>query len=307
MRARIGLLIVALVCPALGSAGNFGTSSKGTTAAGFLKLGVGARAVGMGEAYSALADDATALYWNPAALRQVERNSLSLMHASYLESSNFHYGAFVHSGEKSSIGIGAQYMSAGTLTGRDDSGFETGGFEPKDLAVSLGYARSVGGLSVGLAAKFVQSKVIDSAETGAIDVGLLSPAFFNEKLRLALTASNIGGKIKFDEKSEDLPLLLKIGSGLQVSKKLLLGADIGFPRDNEPYGAIGTEYLIPVGQDISIAARAGYNSKTPGDVDGFTGASFGAGFNLKKMSFDYGFVPFGDIGSTHRVSLSLGF
>ena len=307
MRPRIGLFIAFLVFPAIGSAGSFGTSSKGTTAAGFLKLGVGARAVGMGEAFSAIADDATALYWNPAALRQVENNSISLIHASYLESSNFQYGAFAHSGEKSSIGLGVQYMSAGPLTGRDDSGIETGGFDPKDLAVGLGYARDIGGISVGMSAKYIQSKIVDSAQTGAVDIGGLSPLFLNGKLRFAFTASNIGGKIKFDEKSESLPVLLKIGSGLHLSKAWLMSADIGFPKDNEPYGAIGTEYLVPIGQDISIAGRAGYNSRTTGDVEGFSGASFGAGFNLKRMSFDYGFVPFGDLGSTHRVSLSLGF
>jgi Type IX secretion system protein PorV len=307
MKMRIHFFLVTLLISGICSAGNFSSSSKGTTAAGFLKLGVGARAVAMGEAYSAVADDATALYWNPAALRQVEKNSISLMHAAYLESSNFDYGAFVHSGEKSSFGVGVQYMTAGNLTGRDDTGVETGGFEPTDLAISLGYARNIGGGAIGLSAKFIQSKIIDSSETGAIDVGILTPRFFNEKVRFGLTAANIGGTLKYAEKSESLPMIFKIGSGLQATKNWIIGADLGFPRDNEAYGAIGTEYLIRVANDVSIAPRAGFNTRTTSDVDGFTGASFGAGFNLKKISFDYGFVPFGDIGSTHRISVSFKF
>ena len=60
---------------------NFKMSDSGTTTAQFLKLGVGARAIGMGEAYSAIADDPTAIYWNPAGLAAVSEHSVSLMHA----------------------------------------------------------------------------------------------------------------------------------------------------------------------------------------------------------------------------------
>ncbi len=305
---KLALTLSALLLIAgANTAWSFGSSSKGTSTAGFLKIGPGARAAAMGEAYSAVANDATALYWNPAALRQVKKNSISLMHADYLESSNYEYGAFAHTGSKFSIGAGVQLMSAGTITGRDDSGLETGGFSPKDMALTLGYAQEIGSFSAGVAAKYIQSKIIDSAETGAVDLGLLSPKLVQEKLSFAFTASNLGGTIKYDQKSESLPVLLKVGSAFDLTKAWLVSADLGFPKDNDAYGAFGTEYRLEIASELSIAGRAGYNTRTSGDVDGFSGASFGAGFNIKSLSFDYGFVPFGDIGDTHRVSLSLNF
>ena len=55
------------------------------------------------------------------------------------------------------------------------------------------------------------------------------------------------------------------------------------------------------------ALRGGYNTRTAGDVTGFTGFSFGVGLNYDKVGFDYALVPFGDLGLTHRMSLSLHF
>src|SRR2546421_12565219 len=95
-RRFIGVASVIIGLP-LCTFANFGSSSKGDIAASFLKLGVGARAIGLGEAYSALADDASALYWNPAALSEMSNpSSLALMHASYVDSSFFDYFSLAH-------------------------------------------------------------------------------------------------------------------------------------------------------------------------------------------------------------------
>lgn len=304
----IAFALVALVAfVASSAAGSFSSSGVGTTTAGFLKLGAGARAVAMGEAYSAVADDATALYWNPAALTRIEKRSATFMHAAYLDSSFFDYGAYGQNlGKKGSFGIGVQYFSAGKITETDLTGTETGSFTPSDLAVSLGYAREVGGFSLGLAGKFVRSKILASAQTGAADFGVLSP-LYKKRLRLAFAAQNLGGKMKFEQESEDLPLVLRLGSSYKVTDRWLAALDLGFPKDNDPFAALGTEYLLPVKDDWRVALRAGFNSRTLGDVDGFTGTSFGLGLGLGGLGVDYGFLPFGSIGLTHRISLSYKF
>jgi len=87
----------------------------------------------------------------------------------------------------------------------------------------------------------------------------------------------------------------------------LLAEDIVAPIDDRPYGAFGTEYRFRLKDDVTFFGRMGYNSRTAGSVDGFTGAGFGAGILLGKIAMDYSFLPFGGLGSVHRVSLSSWF
>lgn len=106
-------------------------ASLRTSTAQFLKLGVGARAVAMGEAYSAIADEASAVYWNPGALTNIESRSATLMHAIYLEDTSFDYAAFVQNlGRWGVVGLGVQIMSVGSIDERDDTGSKTGTFSP---------------------------------------------------------------------------------------------------------------------------------------------------------------------------------
>ncbi|MBI4375836.1 MAG: PorV/PorQ family protein [Elusimicrobia bacterium] len=273
-----------------------------------MKLGVGARAVSMGEAYTAVADDASALYWNPAALTRVERRSATFMHAAYLDSSFFDYGAYAHNlGDKGVFGASFQYFSAGKIMETDATGTDVGDFTPHDLALTWGYARSWRDFSFGLGAKFIRSTILDSAQTGAVDLGALSPGYLGERLRVGLAVSNLGGQIKFDQEKEDLPLLIKLGGSYRLIERWIASLDLGLPRDNDPFVAVGSEYLLPIRDELALAGRVGFNSRTIGDVDGFTGVSFGVGLALSKLSVDYGFLPFGSIGQAHRVSLSYRF
>ena len=303
------ILLLVLLC-LLSSApcrAAFSGGDKGTAAAQFLKLGAGARAAALGDAYSSLADDASAVYWNPAALRQVKKRSATFMHAAYIESTFFDYAGYVQPlGKHSSAGLGIQYLSAGSLTETDNTGTELGTFHPSDLAVSLAYARDLGGYSLGVAARFVQTRIIASAATGAADIGVLSPKYLRGKLRLAFTVSNLGGKLKLEEKAEELPLAARLGSSFKFSDHWRAGLDLGLPKDNAPYLAAGAEYVLPAGF-CDLAGRAGYNTRTSSDISGFSGFSFGLGFGFRKWSLDYALVPFGGLGLTHRIGVDLKF
>ena len=111
--------------------------------------------------------------------------------------------------------------------------------------------------------------------------------------------------MKFEEEAESLPLAFKIGSTYKIQDKWLAGLDVGFPKDNNPSLAIGTEYLMSVGDTWILAGRTGFNSRTMGDVDGFTGISFGLGLAVQNWAIDYGVIPFGSLGLAHRISISL--
>ena len=313
---RVAIFLVLFLPPLSAWAGkDFGSPAIGSTTAGFLKLGAGARAVSMGEAYSAVADEASGLYWNPATLTRLEGQSITLMHAAYIDSSLFDYAGYgISLRNYGAFGLGVQYFNAGRITQTDTTGTEIGNFTPNDLAVSLGYAYQskdselpivLDGVSMGLAVKFIHSQILTSAQTFTADFGILSPLYADDRLRLAFVIANMGGRIKFEQDSENLPLLIKLGSAYQIRKRWLASLDIGAPRDNNPFVGVGTEYLIPVLDTWSLAGRLGLNSRTIGDVNGLTGISFGLGFILPKFSIDYTFLPFGDLGLTHRISISL--
>jgi hypothetical protein len=310
------ILAVGLLCVAAsGWSRDFSDAAVGTTAAGFLKLGVGARAVAMGEAYSAVTDDAGSLYWNPAGLARVEKSSVLLMHTAYINSSFFDYGAYAQNlgNGWGTMGLSVQYFSAGQIMETDEFGTDLGNFTPQDAAVSFGYAYTAGpdegwasGFSGGLAVKYIRSSILATAQTSAVDFGILSPEYWN-RLKLSFAMSNLGGELRFDKAKENLPLLFRTGSAFKISENLLTSLDFVFPRDARPYAGVGAEYRSHLTESLAGSARAGYNSQTVGSVTGFSGASFGVGLSMSGIGIDYAFLPFGGIGLTHWVSLSAKF
>lgn len=295
-------------------ASDFSASAKGTGTGRFLQLGAGARAAGLGEAYTALADDASALYWNPAALTRTQAASALFMHAPYLGSSFFDYAAYAQNlGPGGALGLGVQYFSAGKIIGTDDTGSENGTFAPNDLALSLGYAYkfserpSEDGLSLGLSGKYARSRIINTAQTFTCDIGLLAPAVLDGRLSLGAAAVNLGGKMKFESEAESLPRAFRLGAGYHINPDWLAGIDLALPMNNQPYVAAGTEYVLRMSEGWDFAGRVGFNSRTVGDVPGLSGCAFGVGVVRSGLSIDYAIAPMGDIGMTHRVSVSLRF
>ncbi len=128
----------------------------------------------------------------------------------------------------------------------------------------------------------------------------------DNKLRLALTVTNLTGELKFHNEGESLPRTIKAGSALNLTNNLIGTLDVSLPKDNKAYAGIGTEFKIPT-NSFALALRAGYNTRTQSDISGFNGFSMGVGFGFGSMNVDYGMVPFGDIGLTHRISMNFRF
>lgn len=303
MRLRGTVVCVLAMSLSLLSGGKIYGKGPGTTGAAFLKIGVGARAVALGESYAAVADEVSTLYWNPAGLSNIAGCEVILQHNQWLSQISQEYlGCALPVGE-GKLGIGLNYLHLGEIerTLEDSSGNYAGtdgAFKAGDIAVSIAYSREiVTGLKVGLGIKGIEQRIDSEIARGiAVDLGGYYQTAV-KGLSVGLVAQNLGPKIKFIEQADPLPFKVKIGSALKIKGNLLMSLDINKPIDNKVGINAGVEYTV----FKVLSMRVGYNSRQ--DLD--KGLTYGAGFNLGKISLDYVFVPYGDLGDTHRVSMSI--
>lgn len=305
MKRAALLFVLAVAPPAWGA---FDSASVGTTGGVFLKMPAGARAAAMGEAQVAAVDDATALAWNPAALTRVERRAVAFMHAEYLAETGFDYGSYAHrAGSSTVLALGLRHFSAGRIAEVDSTGTEIGSFSPRDLEFSFGLARALPrGFSVGGALKHISSKIIATAEAQTADLGALYVPPSLPKLSLGFAATNLFGTLRYERFEENLPTTLRAGASWRDGG-WVLATDLVFPRDNAPHAGFGVERRAALAGPWRGALRAGFNTRSLGDVDGFAGPSFGLGVAHGALAVDYAFVPLGGIGSSHLLSLAVSF
>jgi len=283
-------------------------SDAGTTTAQFLKLGVGGRAIAMGGAYSAVANDPTAIYWNPAGLAFIAEHNVTFMHAVWFESIFYDYFAYAQPvGIWGVMGFSVQYLSAGSIDELDIYGVKTGSFNPSDTALTVSWAEDFRDILVGINIKYIMTEIVDSASAVSTDFGIIYPVFL-DKAKISFSMQNLGGRIQYDSKKEKLPFNTRMGLGINVSDDFIVSVDLNAPIDYNPYFCLGTEYCLGRGSDFSFALRGGYNSHmSKSRLGGMAGISSGMGFGLWDISLDYAWTPYGDLGHTHRVSLGYKF
>jgi len=318
----------------------FGQSKAGTSAAQFLKIGVGARAIAMGEAFVASSNDVLALYWNPAGLTFIDRASFSTTHTEW-------FAGITHDFVGVAVPIGQGALGASiTLLNSDEieitTILEPDGtgiyYDASDLAISLSYARSLlDRFSVGITGKYIQQKLYnESASTMAIDIGtILHTEFYG--LRIGMCLSNFGGEMKLDGpdlivpynrggniaitpdieakmSTEKWPLPTNFRVGIAVdligktgksvvsshSSRLTLAVDGSHPTDNEERGNIGLEYSWR----NSVALRMGYKYNYA-EEDISLGGGFQYAFGKAKVLIDYAWASFGRLDYVHRFTVGL--
>lgn len=318
----------------------------GETAANFLKIAPGARPAAIGEAYTAVANDASAVYWNAAGLANLKSKEFVLSHNIWFQDIQHSYMAFavpMNSGlsrvpSNKCIGISATYLNAGIMEGRDTTGSLTGdSFTASDLSISLAYGRNLHSivgmpLSAGLALKFIKQEISKySANTVAFDAGLMYPfKAIGVPCNFGAAVLNVGAPVKFIREEYPLPLTYKAGFSFMPFVKsmlpLLVSVDASFPNDGDMGWRVGTEFAA----GSILALRAGYinqDSVTRSALAGgeiglandsvasrLTGLMAGFGINIPmgrfsgsdgSLSLDYAFVPYGELGNTHRISLGV--
>lgn len=289
-------------------------SDVGVTGAQFLKIGTGARPMGMGGAFSAIADDGYAGYWNPAGFAQLTSAYLSTTYLDYFEDVDFGYlGYALPCRMWGVLGLGLSYLTLGDIEKRTgDTEQAIGTFGADDICVTFSYAKkemfsaSLPGLDLGANLKYIQQKIDDeTAQTAAVDLGALYRTQI-EPLTIALNIQNIGQGQKFIKERDPLPLNVKLGGAYRfLDDTLITAVEIDqYIIDQKMYAGLGCEYWLMNLVALRTGYRHGYDTDSLGSIVGLTG-----GLSLRAFNFqlDYAFVPFGELGDTHRFSLSAKF
>ena len=317
----------------------FAVAKTGTMAAKFLSTNIGSRAVGMGGAFTAVANDGSAMYWNPAGIGFNGLSRFYVNHSNWIADIAFDYFSVSFPfGKNRVLGLNITSVTMGdmevTRYGNEDTG-ET--FSASDHAFGITYALNLTDrFSIGLNGKFIQEKIANNHANGiALDLGTLFKTPYG--FRLGTSISNFGPKMRMtgddllvavdiDETiygnnesvtgylstdEFDLPLVLRVG----ISNDLLIGKttrltwalDSNSPNDNKSHVNAGVE--IGFMNDLLII-RSGVNSLFLDDRE--SEISYGLGIRSpilksQELYINYCFEILKHLGDIHQISLGISF
>ncbi len=312
----------------------------GTTAAPFLEIGVGARAMGMGGTYAAIANDPTALYYNPAGITMINSLQMELMHNEWLVDTkhDFFGGVLPLPFFNSALGFSIISLYYGDKPVRTIKRPEGTGenYDALDVAVALSYAMALTNrFSFGLSVKWINQRIWhESGDAVALDLGIFYETAL-KGLKLGFCMSNFGTNLRLrgrnldstvdpDEKYENidrvpvqfktdsypLPMTLRAGisyeKGLGMLGSLLIAADLLHPTDNQESINLGIEY----GFAGMFYLRGGYENLF--EDNGVNGLTLGCGidyYHPGSMGFrmDYAYSDWGILDNCHRFSVGISF
>ena len=316
-------------------------TNVGTTAAAFLEIGAGARAQAMGGAYTAITQDANAMYWNPAGIGRLSGFEVTFSYINWILDTKYDYVGIVKSindvfsvgANITSFGVGEQPVRTVQLEGG------TGEFyTAQDVAIGVSLALNLTDrFSVGINSKYISQRIWHSSATGfAIDVGGMYLTQL-KGLQLGFSISNFGTNMQMSGRdllnvvdpdiinegvdnipvnyktgSFALPLLFRFGVSYQlilssISSETTFAVDLLKPNNDKESINLGMEYLI----FKTFALRAGYRSLFLDNNTG--GLSLGFGLILSpsdskfEVTVDYAYVDLGLLNAVHNFGLNLRF
>jgi tetratricopeptide (TPR) repeat protein len=281
-------LLLLLLLPTLAHA-------QGGSPGELFSFGAGARALAMGSAHTAVVNDVTALYYNPAGLGLLPGREVTLMRAALFEGASYDYIAYAQNKKKRLGGWGAELirLGIGGAEGRDEFNQPTGSFDYSEMALGVGHGwRGVfhPNLSLGLKGKMLRRSLGGSSDQLlGLDVGAQFGPLMTERLQFGVVAQNAFA-ISQGDTDDKLPLLIRAGASYKIIGPLSMAADVSSTGDFR----IGTEYAFGI-----AAFRVGMADKS---------LSFGGGLLFRrKYAFDLALQNHPTLGMSQRISLGYKF
>lgn len=285
------------------SAAETGTGLTGArkVRATFLSRPVGARPVGMGEAWTALADDASAAAWNPAGLGQLDSFGAVAMYDHVGNNLGMRYLAAALPAGPGVAGVSLTVMSYGSYDVFDAHGTRTGTRSLWDAGFTAAWAtKHPGWLGVrgwsGVSIEVAREAVGESA----VGAGLGTQIPLGEEWTVGAAAQHLGPS----RGGYALPAVARLGAAWTAREHFRFAADgaLGL-ADRQAWVAVGGEWTV----GSRLALRAGYrhalDARRPGGLVGVTG---GVGFRLGGVGVDYAYQPFGELTTSHKFALVYG-
>ncbi len=277
--------------------GTFPAEAKSTAGGLLLIEPFGARAAALGEAISSTQDDITAFGYNPASLA-----GLTSKQASFF----FINGFMQDSVGRASLGIPLKRGALGlslSLYNAGDIDIQEGGQTSRvnaarDTSAVLGYGVTLGQTRYGIAAKFFQSELGETAKASAAAVDIGFQKNMGSRLLTGISLQNIGSDLKYKTESVPLPRIFRSGVSYHVpirDSRLSLSAEESYRFDHEAWTpGVAAEWKWSL-----LVFRSGYRFEKR--VDSF---SAGMGVNFQGFSLDYALGFAQDIDPRHFVSLN---
>ncbi|NOX89482.1 MAG: PorV/PorQ family protein [Calditrichaeota bacterium] len=338
---KIKKIILMVLIPCLSLFAQTELSKVGTSMGQFLKLGAGARGTALGDAYTSVTKDVTAMYWNPAGIQKIGHRAVAFSRTQLFAGISYDFlGLVIPINRSTSVGFSVLYLNSGDIemtTINEPEGTGTS-FSATSAAVGITVSRSLTDrFDLGVTVKYVQEKLFrEKASTIAFDVGSqFRTGIYGMKLGMCL--ANFGGKMKLDgpdlsknTKNEKtgitynggvrwktvdwpIPLVFRLGISNDIIgedsyiiknpiHRLTLSLEANDPTDHYLRYNYGLEYEW----NKVIALRVGYKANY--DEADFTA---GLGIDFSKIGIngrlDYAFNNYGILGYVHNYSFEFSF
>jgi len=279
----------------------------------YLDIGVGAAGAGMGNAYQAVAKDASSIFWNPAGLANMKRDdddwSLFFAHDMWMaDMSDDHISIAKNTKPFGVFGLGISYYNEGSIQKYGiDSALNPvdmgSSFSPYAFVGSISYSNSMDkDIDFGVNLKYIYDNIDnDDLQTMAFDIGV---RYFSPMpgLQFNIVAQNFGGRFDDFILAKQLSFDTLYNFSLE-NFKLNLDADVCGEVSANPVFRFGLEVVTP----YIIVLRAGYQTDNTDVTTGIRNITLGFGLNVNKNTVDFAWEPYGDLGNVFKISLACGF